>query len=646
VGGNTGGNIPFSLEITRALASVPEVEETEYEVIVRVEDSTSGAQIKGKQSRHPRDVWYTRVSGIWQTVWLEAVPAVHISKLKLQSKIGFPSGAGRWTKRGPSSRPSPSVTHATLSVHSILDVAKPPRSKDIPLAAAAAAAVSSATARFGASRFGDDGDDESRASSSAQDSLKSSDSVGDALPPWSSSAELIAEAEVFASGAALLKVSSFPPSRNASSSSLLEVQSMQQQIGAAPRVYRVRFDAEKPMGILTRVVGQHLLLVGVKEGSQALSLGVRPGLFLSAVAGFPVGNFKDVVKVLKNLRHQAASKELAQTVLRGEQAAGPAVDRARAAVDGSYVVELTTSVVVGKSSCACRPRPLQARSSPPSVRSVAIPFVVDKSRKEDQPAERRIIELANAQKISWDSTNGSPSIVFQNSTQGSTKDDVDYLHSLPSPDVRSECEASVIISNPHLWSPTDPFLYDVRVRLLQVMPVDPVLKEKKRNLRVVDEVRSYAALREVGRQRSKDGHLRLTLNGEPLFHLGVLDQGWWPEGLLTPPSDQAQLSDLLFIKRAGFNTVRKHMKVENRRYYYHADRVGLMVWQDQPAADENGKGKTDLSPKWTRLKKVHEPKEGRWSIGDHAQFMREFEALIDALEHHQCIVVWVCFNVS
>ena len=71
-----------------------------------------------------------------------------------------------------------------------------------------------------------------------------------------------------------------------------------------------------------------------------------------------------------------------------------------------------------------------------------------------------------------------------------------------------------------------------------------------------------------------------------------------------------------------------------------------MVWQDQPAADENGKGKTDLSPKWTRLKKVHEPKEGRWSIGDHAQFMREFEALIDALEHHQCIVVWVCFNVS
>ncbi len=82
------------------------------------------------------------------------------------------------------------------------------------------------------------------------------------------------------------------------------------------------------------------------------------------------------------------------------------------------------------------------------------------------------------------------------------------------------------------------------------------------------------------KSQDADGHWRFTLNGEPIFHWGPLDQGWWPDGLLTPPSDEAMLFDIEWLKAAGFNMIRKHIKVEPRRYYYHCDRLGMMVWQD------------------------------------------------------------------
>ncbi len=118
----------------------------------------------------------------------------------------------------------------------------------------------------------------------------------------------------------------------------------------------------------------------------------------------------------------------------------------------------------------------------------------------------------------------------------------------------------------------------------------------------VDQVTSYAGIRTVGKIRDPQGHWRFTLNGQPIFHWGPLDQGWWPDGLLTPPSDEAMLFDIEFLKAAGFNMIRKHIKVEPRRYYYHCDRLGMMVWQDQVSGGEE--------PPWTRLKP--DPEDAEW----------------------------------
>ncbi len=186
----------------------------------------------------------------------------------------------------------------------------------------------------------------------------------------------------------------------------------------------------------------------------------------------------------------------------------------------------------------------------------------------------------------------------------------------------SDEDLRVDIKDAKLWSPTSPQLYDLDISLL----------DSGGNL--LDRVASYAGIRSVGKTRDADGHLRMTLNGEILFHFGPLDQGWWPDGLLTPPSDEAMLFDIEYLKSAGFNMIRKHIKVEPRRYYYHCDRLGIMVWQDQVSAGHN--------PPWTRLKP--NPKDADWPNEHHEQFMLELERMIDELESHPSIVVWVPFN--
>ena len=172
------------------------------------------------------------------------------------------------------------------------------------------------------------------------------------------------------------------------------------------------------------------------------------------------------------------------------------------------------------------------------------------------------------------------------------------------------------IANPRLWSPDSPVLYDLEIRMNG------------------DVVHSYAGIREVGKAKDAEGRWRFTLNGEAIFHWGPLDQGWWPDGLLTPPSDEAMLFDIEWLKQAGFNMIRKHIKVEPRRYYYHCDRLGMMVWQDQVSGGRN--------PKWTRLQAT--PEDAVWPAGEHGQFMLELERMIAALESHPSIVVWVPFN--
>jgi beta-galactosidase/beta-glucuronidase len=192
-------------------------------------------------------------------------------------------------------------------------------------------------------------------------------------------------------------------------------------------------------------------------------------------------------------------------------------------------------------------------------------------------------------------------------------------------------ELTLTIGNPRLWSPASPSLYDIQADLLDGGGV------------VVDSVKSYTALRELGKARDANGHLRFTLNGEPVFHWGPLDQGWWPDGLLTPPSEAAMISDIQYLRDAGFNMIRKHIKVEPRRYYHACDRLGMMVWQDQVStsygSDTEPRGS---SPPWTRL--APNPPDGVWPDEAHEQFMLEYSRMIEALSNHPSIVCWVPFN--
>jgi beta-galactosidase/beta-glucuronidase len=167
-------------------------------------------------------------------------------------------------------------------------------------------------------------------------------------------------------------------------------------------------------------------------------------------------------------------------------------------------------------------------------------------------------------------------------------------------------ELQIAIPHPHLWSPQDPFLYDLKIELRQ---------GKKR----VDAVTSYFAMRKVGLGKDSKGITRLMLNGQPMFQLGPLDQGFWPDGLYTAPTAEAMLSDLAVTKKLGFNMTRKHVKVEPDLWYYDCDRLGLMVWQDMPSGE-------------------HETEEQK------SQFETELKQLITTHRNHPCIVMWVVFN--
>lgn len=182
--------------------------------------------------------------------------------------------------------------------------------------------------------------------------------------------------------------------------------------------------------------------------------------------------------------------------------------------------------------------------------------------------------------------------------------------------------AEILVPDARLWSPDSPHLYGLRVDLVDGAGT------------VLDSVTSYAGIRDVGIRTDDDGHKRFTLNGQEIFHWGPLDQGWWPDGLLTPPSDAALRSDIEFLKAAGFNMIRKHIKVEPRRFYFHCDQLGMMVWQDQPSGGTN--------PKWTRL--APDPEDAAWSDADHQQYLAELQAMVETLDDFPCIVCWVPFN--
>jgi hypothetical protein len=178
-------------------------------------------------------------------------------------------------------------------------------------------------------------------------------------------------------------------------------------------------------------------------------------------------------------------------------------------------------------------------------------------------------------------------------------------------------EISMSVANPRLWSPDSPFLYDLTATL------------KARRAKNDDTIKSYFGLRKISLGTDDKGVLRLFLNNAPLFQFGPLDQGWWPDGLYAAPSDAALSYDIEILKDLGFNMMRKHVKVEPRRFYYWCDKLGLMVWQDMPSGDAYIRG--------------NDPDIQR-SEESAREFEQEFSSVIKALFNHPSIVMWVCFN--
>ena len=172
------------------------------------------------------------------------------------------------------------------------------------------------------------------------------------------------------------------------------------------------------------------------------------------------------------------------------------------------------------------------------------------------------------------------------------------------------------LQKPRAWSPSDPFLYNVVVRLYDKGGV-------------IDQVQSYFGMRKIEVKKDKSGINRLFLNNKPLFQFGPLDQGWWPDGLYTAPTDDALKYDIEVLKKLGCNMLRKHVKIEPARLYYWCDKLGLMVWQDMPSGDKYIGGR---DPDIQRT-----PESAR-------QFEAELTAMINTFYNHPSIIMWIPYN--
>ncbi len=165
------------------------------------------------------------------------------------------------------------------------------------------------------------------------------------------------------------------------------------------------------------------------------------------------------------------------------------------------------------------------------------------------------------------------------------------------------------IASPKLWSPDSPFLYDLKISLQDASGAK------------VDEVKSYFGMRDI-KLGKINGVNRPLINGKFIMQLGLLDQGYWPDGILTPSSEEALKFDVEFTKKAGYNLIRKHMKTEPQRFYYYADKMGLLVWQDMPAIWYQHEDTTRVRTQWRK----------------------EYKTLIDQHYNSPSIITWVPFN--
>ncbi|HEY1496778.1 MAG TPA: glycoside hydrolase family 2 TIM barrel-domain containing protein [Candidatus Solibacter sp.] len=183
---------------------------------------------------------------------------------------------------------------------------------------------------------------------------------------------------------------------------------------------------------------------------------------------------------------------------------------------------------------------------------------------------------------------------------------------------KTNAEVRLPLSVIGLWSPDSPTLYDLEIAL-----------------KSGDSVKSYFGMRSVEMRADAEGHNRIFLNHQPLFQIGPLDQGWWPDGLYTAPTDDALRFDIEALKKMGFNMARKHVKVEPARWYYWCDKLGFLVWQDMPSA------MTKTPPSNVRKGAAE---DAQFSAGEAAAWERELKAMIAANGNSPSIIVWVPFN--
>ena len=175
------------------------------------------------------------------------------------------------------------------------------------------------------------------------------------------------------------------------------------------------------------------------------------------------------------------------------------------------------------------------------------------------------------------------------------------------------------------WSPSEPNLYKITGELIGFSG------------EYLDKITTYTAVRKVESKKDISGTLRIFLNNKPLFNLGPLDQGYWPDGLYTPPSEEAMLFDIQTMKNLGFNTLRKYVKTESFRYYYNCDKLGMLVWQDMPS------GNVNLSEEWDETI-MDGGKDTERTQFSKENYKKEWEEIIDNLKFFQSIIIWTPFN--
>ncbi len=230
-------------------------------------------------------------------------------------------------------------------------------------------------------------------------------------------------------------------------------------------------------------------------------------------------------------------------------------------------------------------------------RSVWVEFVVDATRdsqRDKRPVDYEM-EILDGEKVIASATNR-----------------IWRIRPMPTAGVT----AGLPIENVKAWTPEKAFLYGLRLKLVQ-------------NGKAIDQIESYFAMRKVSLGKDENGFTRIFLNNKPLFLYGLLDQGFWPDGLYTSPTDEALRYDIEMTKKLGFNLARKHVKIEPERWYYWCDKLGLLVWQDMPNGDR------DIGKNGQDLERTEESA---------MQFETELKALIDGRGNHPCIITWVLFN--